>query len=383
MNNKAANASRGLQYAPHVANFSLGYVMFTYTAVPSFFVSYYHTSLPMIGLLMSMTLVSFVLAQPIASRLIARYSSTRVLIGILVAHAVIAVALDLAPTLRLVFVLRTLWGLVAGLLVSVGATHIARLHSGEMGTLQQGVYGGVLTLGGAVGFLLAPWFVSVGNGFGIHAAGALGAIVAVGLLWQHRDGDQTAPGSDSTQDRTVHNILQNPTVLAAAICYVAIIGSYVTLSTFVTSYFNDLGVVGPLNVAVLVMASVGRALGGPAVSRFSLTDERLIRITTAVAAVAFLALLVQSRMTAVVFPLVAMGAVSLPFGAVYNLAADATPYEGVAIAFVIGTGNIASVVLPAVTGIALTATGGYHVTFILLAILNGLAAFSLVLVRGT
>ena len=377
-----ATAPRSLRYAPHVAVFSVGYVTFTYAAVPGFVISRYHTTLTGVGLFMSAALVSFVVAQLPAGRLVSRFTTTQVLFGLLVAHVVLAVALDLAPSLPTVLCLRMLWGLAGGLVLSVGATHVARLHEGRDATRQQGVYGGMLTLGGTFGFLLAPTLVRTTNGFGIQALGALLALPALAMLWPYRTASWTAVTTSSNAVEQTRTVLRNRVVLVAALCYVAIIGSYVTLSTFVTSYFRDFGVVGPLNVAVPLMATVGRWVGGDVAARLSLTDARLVRLTTAGAAGTFLALLVHDQLVALALPLVAMLAVSVPFGAVYNLAAGATPHEGAALALVVAAGNVAAVVLPALTGVLRTRTGSYGALFVLLAVLNGLAALSLLLTRG-
>jgi nitrate/nitrite transporter NarK len=73
-----------------------------------------------------------------------------------------------------------------------------------------------------------------------------------------------------------------------------------------------------------------------------------------------------------------MLAVSVPFGAVYNVAASATDAEGVALATVVAIGNVAALSLPAITGTVRDATGGYGGAFALLAVLNGVAVVAAV-----
>ncbi|MGB9987235.1 MFS transporter [Salarchaeum japonicum] len=355
---------RSLRYAPHVAVFAVGYVTFTYSAVPGYVAARYGATITTVGLLMSAALLSFVLAQAVADRLASRWTTTQVLVGLVVAHAVLAVALDFAPSLASLLVLRALWGLAGGLLLSIGATHVARLHEGRAATRQQGVYGGMLTLGGAFGFLLAEPVVSLTGGFGVHALGAPLALPALAMLWPHRHGTRTAGTAASGGFRAV---LANRVVLVAALCYVATIGAYITLSTFITSYFDDLGVTGPLNAVVLVTATAGRAVGGVVSARWGVSDARVVSLTTLVGALAFLGLLVDARLVALAGPLVAMIAVSLPFGAVYNLAAAATAQETAALAFVVAAGNVAAVVLPTLTGVVRARTGGYAAVFCVLA----------------
>jgi nitrate/nitrite transporter NarK len=178
------------------------------------------------------------------------------------------------------------------------------------------------------------------------------------------------------------SVLTHPVVLLAAFVYVAIIGSFVTLSTFVTAYYTDLGVAGPLSAFVLVVATVGRWLGGRAVADEWLTDATVILWGTAVAAVGFVALAAPLPQALVVaLPPVAMLAVSLPFGAVYAVAARATPRDGAALAVVVAAGNVGSIVLPAATGAARDVTGAYGVGFLALGSLNVLALVGVVVFR--
>jgi nitrate/nitrite transporter NarK len=235
----------------------------------------------------------------------------------------------------------------------------------------------MVTLGGAVGFLAAPTLVRVAGGVGLHAVGGLLGVVAAAMLLANR-GESWTDGADGERDGSPFDVLRNPVVVAGSVCYAATLGSYITLSTFITSYFSDLQVVGPLNAAVLVLATAGRGAGGLVSDRLSVSDERFTRVATAVAAAAFLALLLPGRVVAVTLPFVAMVAVSLPFGSVYNFSAAATEYDGSALAFVIAVGNGAAAVLPTVTGYVRTVTGDYRLAFVLIAALNLGAALSLV-----
>jgi len=370
----SARAPRALRYAPHVAVFAVGYVVFTYAAVPDYVAARYHTGLTGVGFLMSAALVSFVLTQAVADRVGSRWTTTQALLGLLVVHAAFAVVLDLVSSLAAVLVLRFLWGLAGGLVLSLGATHVARINAGESGTRQQGIYGGMLTLGGAFGFLVAKPLVDATGGFGVHALGAAIAVPAFLMLLPYRHGTRTA--AESTTDLAVRRVLRNRTVLVAAFGYAATLGAYITLSTFITSYFTDLGVTGPLNAAVLTMATLGRLFGGGLGVRFGLSDDTVVTLTTAVGAAAFLGLLVDARLVALTLPLVAMVAICLPFGAVFNLGATATPHQSAALGVVVGLGNVAAVVLPTVTGVLRTETGGYGAVFVLLAAILALAGIS-------
>ncbi|MEA5387787.1 hypothetical protein VB773_18030 [Haloarculaceae archaeon H-GB2-1] len=170
------------------------------------------------------------------------------------------------------------------------------------------------------------------------------------------------------------SVATDPRVLLASLCYVAIISSYMTLSTFVTAYFDELGVVGPLNALVLGTATVGRGLGGSAVFRLPVGDEGVIGGATGVALAGLLLLAGgSSGPLLVALPFVVMLAVSVPFGAVYNVAASATDAEGTALATVVAVGNLAALAFPAITGTVRDATGGYDGAFVLLGALNALA----------
>ncbi|PHQ37401.1 MFS transporter [Halorubrum persicum] len=373
----------GLRVAPHLAIVSMGYVMFGYAGVPDFYLSQYDIGYTSFGLMLSAILLPLVLAQWPASRLVERTTTTRLLIVATVAQAGLASTVDFAPTFPTVLALRFLWGIAAGLVLSVGATHIARLYSGDAASRQQGVYGGMLTLGGAFGFLITPRLVTATGGIGIHALGTLIAVPAVGALYRNRHDRLTGP-SESASETAGGSVLTNPVVILASLCYVAAIGSYLTLSAFITSYFEDLGVFGPLNALVLGVATLGRASGGSVVVRFPVTDPKIIAGASAVAVLGFGTLAAApAGPLRVVLPLLVMLAVSLPFGAIYNVAADATASEGSALAMVIAIGNLVALVLPVVTGSIRDATGGYEGAFLVLVGLNTVAVGSAVLITRT
>lgn len=394
-----AAVPRSLRVVPHLLVATLGYTLFVVAGLPELLTARYDVSLAAFGLLTSVPLGAFVLAQPLASRLADRRPTTRVLLWAGIALAAIGVALDLVSGFAALLGLRFVWGLVAGLALSVGATHIARLSGGGTGTLSQGVYGGTFTFGGAVAFLVGGPVVATTGGFGTHALGGLTALAAVAICWRYRTDRWTAPrvgtpaddGGTDTGTTPEETAVPSPlatvtdrTVLLGALVYAAIIGSYVTLATFVTAFFGDLGVLGPLNALVLVGASLGRVAGGAAVWRFAVGDATLVAGSTLVAAVGFGALaLGPGTALLLALPFVTMLAVSLPFGAVFNLAAGATEAEGTALATVVAAGNVAALVLPPVSGALREASGSYSGPFAVLALLNLVAvASALALARG-
>ncbi|NHN40248.1 MFS transporter [Halorubellus sp. JP-L1] len=360
-----------LRYVPHVLVASVGYVVFAYAALPDLLTARLGIGLSEFGLLMSAPLAAFVVVQRPASRWVGEHTSTRVLFAGGVAHVALAFTLDLSTSFPVVLALRGLWGFAGGLLLSVGATHISRLADGTSGTRQQGVYGGLLTFGGMLGFLFAPTLVERFGWLALHAPGAVVAIPGLAVCAHSLSDARTAP----TGTVAAGGVVLHPVVLLAATCYVAVIGSYVTLSTFVTAYFDDLGVLASLNAIVLGAATTGRFVGGETAWRFALSDRRLVATSTGAAAVGFGALAVTGNATAlVVLPFVVMLAVSIPFGAVYNLAAEATDAEGTALATVVAVGNVAAVALPPITGTIREATGSYAGAFLVLGTLNAVAA---------
>jgi len=379
-----------LRFVPHALVGSMGYVLFVVAALPDLLTARLGVGLPAFGLLTSAPLGAFVVVQPLASRLAERSPTTRVLLWAAVVHVALSVALDLPTSFGPLLAVRFCWGLVAGLVLSVGATHIARLLEDRSGTLEQGVYGGMVTLGGAVAFLLGGRVVATTGGIGLHALGVLPALPAVAACWRYRDDRRTAPtrGADAgtAPTRPVGATLAtvaHPTVLLAGLFYVATVGSYITLSTFVTSFFDELGVVGQVNALVLVSATVGRIAGGLAAWRGGVDDVRLIGGAALTAVVGFAVLATGPRRALLVaLPFVVMLAVSVPFGAVYNVAAGATDAEGTALATVVAAGNVAALVLPPVAGALRSTTGDYAATFLLLATLNGAALLGAVVLPG-
>lgn len=237
----------------------------------------------------------------------------------------------------------------------------------------------MLTAGGGVAFLVTPVVVNATGWFGVHAVGGILAVPALLALWWDRDfaSDTISEARADTRPAEATPEPSSPlfdrVVLLSAGCYVATLGAYVTLSTFVTAYFDDLGVEVPLNALALFAASLGRGSGGFAVTYPSVDDDRLIAATTGIAAVGLVALAFGEGIALLVLPLVVLGTVSLPFGAIFKAAAVATRRDVTALAVVIAAGNVGALVLPVLTGRLRDVTGTYDAAFLVLATLNALA----------
>ncbi|ELY53812.1 MFS transporter [Natronolimnohabitans innermongolicus] len=387
----------GIRYGPHLAAFSVGYVLFSYAAVPGVVGDHFDVGYTAVGLLMSAALASFVLVQLFGGRLVDDRSTVGVLLGVVTVNAALAVVMDLTDSFALLLALRGLWGLAGGLAVTVCATHISRVYGGPTATWHQGLNGGMFTAGGAVAYLVTPLLVDATGWFGVHAAGAVVAVPAAAVLWIDRDrAARTRPETRTREDETDTDgtsleseprrradggkpasalaVVRSPVVLLAAVCNFATLGAYVTLSTFVAAYFADLGIAGPLSAFALFVASLGRLGGGIAVLRPAIHDGRVIAGAAGVGAASLFALLVGDGIALVVLPLLALAAVSLPFGAVFKAASTATRRDGTAVAFVVAVGNVAALVLPAITGHLRDATGEYALPFALMGGLNVVAA---------
>ena len=375
----------GIRYGPHLVAFSVGYVLFSYASVPGLVVSRFDVGFTAVGLLMSVALVSFVVVQTVGGRLVTDGPTLPVLLAIVVANAVVAVGLDVAPSFATLLALRTVWGLLGGLAVTVCATQLSRVYRGPTATWHQGLNGATFTFGGAVSFALTPQVVAVTGWVGVHAVGALVAVPAIVALWSDVPrASHTAPredgsdddGASSDGDRSTGRlaVVRHPVVVLAAVCNAATLGAYVTLSTFVTAYFGDLGIVGPVSAIALFVAALGRVGGGIVVLRPDVGDARVIAGAAGVGALGLVALTVADGPVVVVLLLLAIAAVSLPFGSIFKLTAIATPRDAAAVAVVVAAGNFGGLVLPALTGWIRDVTGGYEVAFALLGLLNLAAA---------
>ncbi len=375
----------GVRYGPHLVAFSVGYVLFSYASIPGVVVTEFDVGYTAVGLLMSVALASFVVVQTVGGRLVNDRPTLYVLLGIGVTNAVFAIVLDLAPSFTSLLVLRAVWGLLGGLAVTVCATHLSRVYQGPTATWHQGLNGATFTFGGAVSFVLTPPLVAQTGWFGVHAVGALTAIPAIVVLWGDRTrANRTGPRTPSAPSASVDgsrsadggranppsSILRNRIVLLAAVCNVATLGAYVTISTFVTAYFDDLGIVGPVSAIALFAAALGRVGGGIAVLRPDLGDGRVIAGSASVGAAGLVALTAVDGAVVVILLLLSLAAVSLPFGAIFKTTATATPRDATAVAIVVAAGNVAALILPAVTGWLRDVTGGYDIAFVLLGLLN-------------
>jgi MFS family permease len=375
----------GIRYGPHLVAFSVGYVLFSYASVPGVVVDHFSVGYAAVGLLMSAALAAFVVVQTVGGRLVDNRSTVPVLLAVAVVNAGLAAIMDFVSSFSLLLALRALWGLAGGLAVTVCATQLARVYEGPTATWHQALNGAMFTAGGAVAFVVTPTLVGVTGWVGVHAAGALAALPGLlALLTSYGRADRARPASaadsrperrsDGGPQRSRLAVLRSPLVLLAAACNAATLGAYVTLSTFVAAYFADLGVAGPLSALALAVASLGRVGGGIAVLRPDVADGTVIAGAAGVGGIGLLALVVGDGTLLVLLPLVALAAVSLPFGAIFTVASTATNRDGTAVAVVVAAGNGAALVLPAVTGWLRDLTGGYGVAFALMGVLNLAAA---------
>jgi len=371
-------------YVPHLANLSVGYVLFAYTSVPDIVMSRFNVGFFAFGLLMSVVLLTLSLAQLPASRLIENGSPARVLVFATWAHAILAVGLDLAPNYAVLLLLRSLWGGAAGIALTAGATYLADTHVGSAATRQQGIYGGMSTFGGAIAYLLTPRITAVTGWFGVQTVAAVVAVpvlhyvTQIGFLsWRELlENLGSAETDPAANGRHWVAVLLNVTVVFAGVCYLAVIGSYVTLSTFITAYFDDIGVIGPLNAGVLLTASIARGGGGIAADRWEIDDTWIMLLAATAGVLGFLLLIGTSGSLLVALPFLTMFVVSAPFGAIYNVASQATTYRGSSLGFVIAIGNLGSLAIPAITGFVRESTGSYDGAFLLLAGVNAVAALA-------
>jgi nitrate/nitrite transporter NarK len=320
--------------------------------------------------------------QVLGGRLVARTSTIRVLAIATAVNGLLALVLDVAPTFGALVALRTLWGLSGGLVLLAGATHLSRFFTGSSATRQQGIFGGMLTVGGAIAFVVAPPVVAATGWVGLHGVGVIPAALAVVLTVSGaRDPAARAAAEGHGDSFRLRELFSVPTVPGravwlAGVCYVAVLGGYISLSTFIKSYFADAGIALGLDWAVLLMASLGRMGGGVLVEEYDADDGRTIVLAMGAAAAGFLGLATLSGPALLVLPLVTMIAVSSPFGAVFNAAADAAGGEtdGTALAVVIAMGNFAGMAFPTVTGLLRDATGDYDGAFVLIAAMCVLGA---------
>lgn len=288
----------------------------------------------------------------------------------------LAITLDFAPSFSVLVALRALWGLASGLVLLTGATHLARLYDGRVATRQQRILGGMITAGGAIALLVTPEVVATTGWTGVHASGAALAGAAI-LFTLHGKGNEHARelAARHGERRPVRELLSRPptperAIWLASVCYVAVIGGYISLSTFISSYFADLGITGSLDAIVFLMATVGRVGGGVFAEAFDTNDIRMIVVAMVTASVAFVGLATLSGPVLIVLPLLTMIAISSPFGAVFNVTSDVAANEesGAALVIVIAMGNSAGLAFPTITGAVRDTTGSYAGAFGLIAV---------------
>lgn len=384
---------RSLAVAPHVATLSVGYVTYAYTSVPTVVQERYGVSFVAIGLLMSTVLLGIGLVQIPGGRLLDRISTIKGLVWVSAVQGALAITLDFAPSFGALIALRVLWGLASGLVLLTGATHLARLYDGRAAMRQQGIFGGMITVGGAIGLLVAPEIISITGWLGLHGSGAVLAGAAILLTLNGKgNGKARELAAGHGEEYSIRELFSRPpisehAIWLAGVCYVAVIASYISLSTFISSYFTDLGITARLDVVVFLMASVGRVGGGIFAEAFGADDVRMIVVAMVTAGVAFVGLATLSGPVLIVLPLVTIVAISSPFGAVFNVTSDVADDEksGAALAIVIAMGNFAGLAFPTITGAIRDTTGSYAGAFGLIAVVCviGAVAGALVGTRRT
>jgi hypothetical protein len=152
--------------------------------------------------------------------------------------------------------------LASGLVLLTGATHLARLYDGRAATRQQGIFGGMLTAGGTIALLGVPEVVVITGWVGLHTIGALIAGAAI-LFTLHGRRNEYAweLASEHVERRSVRELLcrppmPEPGIWLAGVCYVAIIWGYISLPTFISSFFTDLGITENLDAVVLFITTL-------------------------------------------------------------------------------------------------------------------------------
>jgi nitrate/nitrite transporter NarK len=367
---------RSLAIGPHLAVLSVGYVLFAYASVPEVVRAHHDVSFAALGFMMSAVLFAFGLVQFPGSRLIDRTSTIWVLAGATGIHGVLSLALDIAPNFGALVALRAAWGLAGGIVLLAGATHFARFYTGSTATRQQGIFGGMITVGGAIAFVTAPHVVMITGWIGLHAVGMIPAGLAVVLMLYGGRAPRVRilarghGGRFRLGDLIARPPVPRRVVWLAGVCYVAVIGGYISLSTFIVSYFADMGITTGLDWVALLMASLGRIGGGLLVEEYDADDARTIVITMAATSAGFFGLAMLSGPVLLVLPLVTMIMISSPFGAVFNAAVDAAGAEerGAALAVVIAMGNFAGMAFPAITGFVRDSTGNYDGAFAVISV---------------
>ena len=334
-----------------------------------------HISNGQAGLLSTFLFLGLAVMYIPAGILIDRFGQRRILLGASLLLVIGAVLLPLAPNLAVVLLCRFLVGLGSGAAFVAGAGIAASL--GKHSALGQGLYGGSVQVGAALGLLLTPQLLTtVGWRGSFLIWGLLGILSIIAWLFIS-DGYQ----QHTRQKMSVGTALRSRAVWTLGLSHMGTFGLGNAIAAWIAIYlaFNyglPLALAATLGSLALLVGMFCRPLGGILIGRKIIGAIPLLRIGTILGClgVAFLAIPLHFPPLAFLGMLsIAIGS-TIPYTSVFNEAANLRDVgKGVAQGFVSVISTPTVILGPPLIGFLFQSTHSFTLAFGAIALFDCIA----------
>ncbi len=348
-----------------------------------------HASAAQVGLLSTLLYVGIGVTYLLGGLLVDRFGPRRVLCLALLVVAAGGGLLPAVPQLAWVVACRLVVGLGAGVAILAGS-QAARLTG--RAALGQGVFGGAMQAGAAVGLFATPTLVQVAGWRGAFLDWALLALAASGACGLLMRPDP--PTGRARRHRRLAAAVRSGPLWTLGVVHLATLGIGQAVAPWLAVYLAatysqlPLARAARLGAAGLLLGTLVRPLGGALISHWHVRHQSLQRAGTLLAVVGMVALALPGQMpwlTAAGLVLLTVGT-TLPYAGVFDQAGRigeaAALGPGAAQGVVSTISAPASAFGPPLIGLLAERTGSYTTPFAVLTLLGLGGCASAVLAGG-
>ena len=256
-----------------------------------------------------------------------RVGPKRMVAAGLVACGTGTVLFAVAPAYPVALAAKAVQGVGSGLAFVAGARYLAGLYRGRRNHFALGVYGAGFALGGAIALLVMPALATALNGW--RGAFWVEAVFVGITLMAWTAAPAVAPVS---RPGNIRDALRSPNCWWISLQHAAGFGMAIASGTWITVYLLrefglPLELSGLLGSLLLLLAVLGRPLGGLLLAREHVPTRRVMRLGDLAIIVGVALLALPGRPLVIALggaALIGLG-VGLPYSAVFNTAAASLP----------------------------------------------------------
>jgi nitrate/nitrite transporter NarK len=334
------------------------------------------------GWAVSATIIAHTCTLAVASMIVGRVGSRRLLLTGTSLLAVSAVVRGLAPTFAVLIISRVITGLGTGAVGIAGLTAISLLSPAEHQIRDQGLFGAIQQFGVMLTLLIAPLIVpTLGPlAFWGGLAAILVLLLVLGAIYFPRIPSEALRPAEPVKARVVlfdkYGWLLTLTNMAG---YGVFVGVTSWMATFlVERYHTPASTTALLAGGVTFFAFVGRMAAG-ALARLLGVRHMIIGFILATGGSIALAPLAPTVWGSAILLMIFSCSSSAPFGAVFGSAPDRPAPGGLAQRFmlIMVCSNLMALTLPPLIGYTVHVTGGFFVGFWLITGFTGAVALVL------